>query len=209
MSDPDWELIRQLVDDRDRLKRRVAELEAENEGLHGTKSPVMLVRRPAGAKGDGVFTPRPICTGKEVLEFSGSSILWTDFDDEVHDFERFIQVDADVFLGESGGIDDFVNHSCNPNCAMLIDPPRLVSLRDIEEGEEVTFDYSVTSTESPSDWSMKCHCGSKNCRGKISGFATLPPDIQSEYLRLGIVPGYVLKKYIAELSLSCDSKGNG
>ncbi|CCW71180.1 unnamed protein product [Phytomonas sp. Hart1] len=63
----------------------------------------------------------------------------------------------EFFLPESGGIAlfpslSFLNHSCEPNCAVVQgDGPlqrRLISLRDIRDGEQLFIDYNshLTST---------------------------------------------------------------
>lgn len=58
------------------------------------------------------------------------------------------------------------NHSCSPNCeAQNVDGEIwLVSLRDIEAGEEITFDYGYALEH----WEdHPCLCGSDNCVGHI------------------------------------------
>jgi hypothetical protein len=64
----------------------------------------------------------------------------------------------------------------------------LVALRDIEAGEEVTWDYSTTMFED--DWEIECLCGAYNCRGRIREFRYLPDDIKRKYISFGIVPEY-------------------
>jgi len=72
------------------------------------------------------------------------------------DEEHFLQIGADEYLGPSGEIDDLVNHSCLPNSAVSIGNQAimLVTTQSIAIGEEITFDYSMTSTESPDTWAM-------------------------------------------------------
>ena len=57
------------------------------------------------------------------------------------------------------------NHSCNPNTAFA--GLNVVALRDISPEEEITIDYGTFYDDlmPPFD----CHCGSTNCRGRISG----------------------------------------
>lgn len=72
----------------------------------------------------------------------------------------------------------FLNHSCDPNCAlMLLDDPdsiygRVViveTLRDIAKGEELTIDYAW-----PIDSAIPCLCQSPRCRGWIVDRKQLP-----------------------------------
>jgi len=51
-------------------------------------------------------------------------------------------------------------------------------MRDIEEGEELSFDYAMTEN---SDWTMKCECGSPLCRGLMTGYRDLPTDFRLKY----------------------------
>lgn len=60
----------------------------------------------------------------------------------------------------------FLNHSCNPNCEAQQDEDRIwiVALRDIEPGEELTFNYGYDLAS----WrEYPCCCGAARCRGFI------------------------------------------
>ncbi len=60
----------------------------------------------------------------------------------------------------------FGNHGCEPN--LWMDGAFTVAARRaIAAGEELTIDYA-THTISPL-WSMTCACGSRVCRGTITG----------------------------------------
>jgi len=61
-----------------------------------------------------------------------------------------------------------MNHSCAPNCYIkmkIIAIKDVYALRDIEEGEELTHDYTLTSIDQFAGmgfWTEDCKCGSKN-----------------------------------------------
>uniref|UniRef100_A0A5K3F1V1 SET domain-containing protein n=1 Tax=Mesocestoides corti TaxID=53468 RepID=A0A5K3F1V1_MESCO len=66
----------------------------------------------------------------------------------------------------------FINHSCQPN--MTVIPVRIESskayltlfaIRDIREGEELTYDYTERSREVGGQTDRNCLCGSSSCRG--------------------------------------------
>lgn len=67
-----------------------------------------------------------------------------------------------------GNLSRFINHSCEPNCETQkwsVNGETLVgivSMKDIPEGEELTFDYMFDSF---STQYQKCYCGAKFCRG--------------------------------------------
>ncbi len=62
----------------------------------------------------------------------------------------------------------YMNHSCNPNCA-IVSKTQVITLREIERGEELTFDYSFT--EEDPYWEMPCNCGYEFCRKMITSGA--------------------------------------
>lgn len=59
-----------------------------------------------------------------------------------------------------------INHSCNPNCEAWIEGRKIFihSLRDIQDGEELTFDYGF-DVECWED--HPCRCGQQGCVGYI------------------------------------------
>ncbi len=145
-------------------------------------------------KGLGVFTNLPLPSKSEILQFHGKQIpteeLPTPYDSVL---DHYLQIGQSLYLGPSGEIDDFINHSCNPNAAVVFQNEKifLQSIKAIAVNEEVTFDYSLTMVAD--DWTMRCVCEEPNCRHEIVEFALLPPETQKRYLLLGIVPDYVLQ----------------
>ena len=129
----------------------------------------------AGAKGRGLFTDADVPCGAVVLAFGGPRLRTS----EVPDFSRAIQVGADTFLGQSHDVDDYVNHSCAPNCRIREHDGQvqLVALRPIARGEEITFDYSTCMLSEPE--LEACHCGAESCRGRIASFVDLTVPVQA------------------------------
>ena len=142
-------------------------------------------------KGNSVFSTTLIKKGNRILNFYGSRFKLSEIPKSSYDY--YLQVDRNEYIGPSNKIDDFINHSCEPNAYVVIDNTAwLKALRDIMPNEEITFDYSVTSTESFDTFKLDCYCGSPICRKIISGYNTLPTSKKSEYEKLGIVPKYQL-----------------
>ncbi len=106
--------------------------------------------------------------------------------------DHYVQIGKDSYMGPSGGLDDFVNHSCDPNSGLVITNTRveLVAIRDIKSGEEITWDYSTTMYGD--DWKMNCQCNSVYCRHVVGNFIDLPDEIRKKYIQLGVVPSYNL-----------------
>lgn len=59
---------------------------------------------------------------------------------------------------------EFINHSCDGNMRSASVKGRifLTSLRRIEAGEELTYDYNIDE-----EFEVPCECGATNCRGKL------------------------------------------
>ena len=109
-----------------------------------------------------------------------------------------MQVGKDLFLFSTKikNIDNFINHSCNPNAYVYIKNPAqvfLVALKNIKMGQEITFDYSTTMYNDK--WIAKCNCKSKLCRGVIKEFKYLPLKIKKKYYKKSILPKYILEQF--------------
>lgn len=143
-------------------------------------------------KGKAVHVTRPFAKGVRLMEFSG--VRYHRSEVHVHrsgDEDRFLQIGPETYLGPSGQLDDLVNHSCEPNCGLQFDADRifLVTLKPVQAGEELSWDYSTTS--SSSHFSMRCCCGSEQCRDVIGDFEFLDETLQAEYRSLELVPPYL------------------
>lgn len=104
-----------------------------------------------------------------------------------HSFE----VDLDVHIEIHNEI-EIINHSCQPNCGVLLpkgaEVMEIVALRRIEEGEELTtdyatFEYHIEFMPGP------CLCGTPACRGRVTGYRDLPRDRRAAYGRF--IAGYL------------------
>ena len=135
--------------------------------------------RGSSIHGHGVYAARAIARGEQVIEYVGELIDKAESDRR----GRLLQSQAE----ETGGAAVYIftltkqwdldgnvpwntarliNHSCDPNCEAWIRGRRIFihALRDIAEGEELSFDYGFdvdTYEEHP------CRCGAGNCVGYI------------------------------------------
>jgi SET domain-containing protein len=155
-----------------------------------SRSRKFLFLQQASGKGQGVFTRRHYEPGETILCFKGNIVG----PDQVEDHGKYLQVGKRAFLGASGDIDDFVNHSCEPNCGVALRQGKilLISIREIQPKEELTFDYSTWMAYDY--WEMDCICGNTHCRKKIKDFKYLPRELKQKYMDLNVVPDYVLRE---------------
>lgn len=151
---------------------------------------------PAGPKGWGSFALEPITEGETVAGFGGHVVPRAVLDSLPEDRQgRSIQIDTNLYLvsAETPEPGDMLNHSCEPSLG-LVGATVLVALRDIEVGEELTFDYATCDCSDYDEF--VCLCGEPTCRGTITGMDWLNPELQVKYA--GWFSPY-LQRRIAEL----------
>ncbi|MCZ6503471.1 MAG: SET domain-containing protein-lysine N-methyltransferase [Gammaproteobacteria bacterium] len=86
-----------------------------------------------------------------------------------------------------------VNHSCDPNCGIRVNETGahdFVAIRNISINEEIVFDYAMRNY-GVDYFPKQCMCGSKRCRGRITGWKDLPDEQKKEYE--GLVAPYLLE----------------
>jgi len=131
--------------------------------------PTHLVVRSSRIDSEGCYTTMPIKKGALVVEYTGPrlTIKQADalYDDHPRTYLFGLTDGKHVIDGE--GVAAFINHSCDPNCEADEIKGRvwIMAARDIEAGEELTYDYNLYDGEL--DDLSPCSCGSDNCRGSM------------------------------------------
>ena len=131
--------------------------------------------RNSNIQGQGLFAKRLIPQGYLVINLGGSIFTLEEVKAGQADEDSITGLDEGLYLGQSAlrqtpskPIEDFLNHSCNPNL-WLSGRTRLVARRAITQDEELTIDYATWEIDN--DWRMstRCNCLSPNCRQEITG----------------------------------------
>ena len=139
--------------------------------------------RPSAIHGWGMFARAPIARG-EMVAAKGGAVLhldeWATIEPEVGSAE--IQISDNFVVGPRNHAERqstmlFLNHSCSPNLGVL-GQISFVAMRDILQGEELTYDWAMTDNL---DYSMACTCRSVECRGQVSGKDWMRPELQERY----------------------------
>lgn len=138
--------------------------------------------------GQGLFANDNIEKGEVIAEFDGviyekGKTLWTD---ELRN--HVIQFEQNKWR-DSKGFARYINHSCDPNCGVK-ELFKIVAMRNINKGEELTWDYEMT--EDNDVWRMQCKCGSAICRKEIGAYRNMPEDIRQKYK--GYISDWLIKK---------------
>jgi len=131
--------------------------------------------------GKGVFAKRTIPKGTRIFEYAGERVqkvnLASDLANGLTSLVYVMNLNETYAVdGERGGNDArFINHSCDPSCEVLYfnETPYIYAIRNIQEGEELNFDYKYGSegdleltAEQKREW-FPCNCGAENCRGTL------------------------------------------
>lgn len=148
----------------------------------------------AARNGKGVYSMRSFKPDDILLEFRGPVLEYDDIEDRSYVDDHCLQIGERTYMGPSGGLDDAVNHSCEPNAGLILNrkKPLLIAIKPIHEGDEVTWDYSTWMEEG--HWEMACRCGSPACRKTIRDFHTLPKRLRETYIKRGVVAPFILER---------------
>ena len=130
--------------------------------------------------GNGVFATRAIKKGERIIEYLGERVSHKEADrryelkdeNDSHTFLFIVDSKTVIDAGVDGNEARFVNHSCQPNCESMIENRRVFidAIRDIEAGEELTYDYQIQrEPDDPPDIDaiFACRCGFEGCRGSM------------------------------------------
>jgi SET domain-containing protein len=142
-----------------------------------------IVVRRSRVHGRGVYATQPIAEGERVIEYVGQRLTHAQADAECADDAAmarhhtfFFALDDDTVIdgGRGGNESRYINHSCDPNCEVVISRKRIYihALRDIEPGEELSYDYWYTTDEAYTEDDLRriypCRCGAVQCRGYLA-----------------------------------------
>jgi SET domain-containing protein len=139
----------------------------------GRRPSALLRTSKSKVHGRGVFATGLIRKGKRIIEYAGERVSWEaapNDDTDPHTF-NFGLSNGQVINPLVGGNEArWINHSCSPNCEAIEEDDRIYiyAKRDIQPGEELSYDYALEIDEPITGKTLeqyKCSCRSKNCRG--------------------------------------------
>ena len=149
--------------------------------------PRNIALRRSPIHGNGVFATADIPVETTLVEYRGRRLadaeadeIYGDTLDTGHTFLFTLNDEYVIDANVQGNIARWINHSCAPNCQPVLvehdgkdrrlDRVEIESLREIREGEELTYDYGITLSV-PHTARMKaiwaCRCGAPNCSGTM------------------------------------------
>lgn len=136
--------------------------------------------RESPMQGLGAFAIQRIPAGVRLIEYAGERLTPAEAEarypevpgERHHTYLFAIDDDVVVDAAVNGNDARFINHSCDPNCDAVFDDDRIWidTIRNIEPGEELAYDYAYVLAERHTPAAKRrypCHCGSAKCRGTI------------------------------------------
>ena len=141
-----------------------------------------LSMRRSDIHGRGVYAREWIPEGTRIVEYRGERITFTEAEERYPEdpdvpYHTFLFAVDDTIVVDAafgGNIARWINHSCEPNCEVVIENERLYieALRDIAPGEELAYDYNFILPVRHTPALRKrypCWCGAPGCRGTMLG----------------------------------------
>jgi SET domain-containing protein len=126
-----------------------------------------LIIRSSGIHAIGCYTTAPIAEGARIVEYTGDVITIEEGDVryEGRDDTYLFGLNDEQHVIDGYGMAAYINHSCDGNCETDEIEGRvwIFAARDIEAGEELTYDYDLYDGEGDAP----CFCGAKDCRGTM------------------------------------------
>lgn len=108
-----------------------------------------------GSAGRGVFTNQKVNKGTILFKMHGLVVN--------KPTQTSVQIGEDMHIEDA--LAGYVNHNCKPSARVDRATQSFVSTRDIEKGEEITFDYTQNEDQMASPF--KCACCGKLIKGKV------------------------------------------
>ena len=127
-----------------------------------------LLIRSSSIHAAGCYTSQPIKKGTPIIEYDGPRFSKNEADvryqDRIVTYLFSSGVNGEVIDGFGTAM--FINHCCEPNCETENNDGHIwiVATRDIEAGEELTYEYNLHDSD---DEGADCYCGTKQCRGTM------------------------------------------
>ncbi|MCM8795364.1 MAG: SET domain-containing protein-lysine N-methyltransferase [Candidatus Omnitrophica bacterium] len=135
----------------------------------------------------GIFAKKKIKKGEVIAVWGGYVITHKEFKRlSRYKFKNIVHYATKIADGfyiissKNGRLedDDFFNHSCSPNTGIK-GQVMMVAMRNINAGEEITYDYAMTDAGFP--YSFECKCGSPECRGRVTSDDWKDRRLQKKY----------------------------
>ena len=132
----------------------------------------------------GIFATAEIKAGEVLMVWGGTFFTPEDVQAGRVMPHSYCTIAEGVILGhtreQGNSVDDYINHSCDPN-AWMIDEITVAARRDIHAGEEVTADLAMWWDPDEEGVSWECRCGAPRCRKIFTSRDWRRPELYERY----------------------------
>jgi len=140
--------------------------------------------RNSAIHGQGIFSNRSINEGEIIMKWEGELFTAEEIRQGKAKPNSICGYNEGVYLGqpinENDTIDQYLNHSCDPNTWM--NSELIISARkNILPDCELTADYAIWEIDPDWELPVLCNCRSEYCREKITGKDWMQPYLQEKY----------------------------
>lgn len=145
--------------------------------------------------GMGLFAAKAFKPNEEIIKIAGRVVDYELLWERGGAFaDNCIRFGPETYLDPGDNAGRYVNHSCEPNAGIrkYRNQLFLFAAKRIAVGDEIVFDYSTTIGDDDI-WTMRCRCGSRQCRKRIRKFGSLPAALRESYMGAGLVPNFIVK----------------
>ena len=138
-------------------------------------------KRKSSVHGRGLFASQNIKKGFQIIEYVGDKVTKREGDRRadkqinrakknknngmvyIFELNKRYDIDGDVSYNYAR----LINHSCNPNCEVVIDNNHLwiSAIKNIKKNHELSYNYGYSYDTDYDE--HKCKCGSSKCVGYI------------------------------------------
>lgn len=140
-----------------------------------------LELKDSAIHGRAVHTISPITSGEVVIIWGGKVFTKQEIDAGKARQHTIVGISENLSLGNEAnqppGLDDYINHSCDPNIGMK-NEITLIAIHDIAASEELTADYAMWLNDESYVMNVSCNCGCVSCRRTITGKDYQKPAVQ-------------------------------
>ena len=129
-----------------------------------------VVTRPSSISGQGLFATRPFSPGEIIAPYLGKILTSPPLKSSDTPPTYILEIKPGKWIDGSDLQNPArsANHSCEPNAELVMNESEtfanLLALLPIHPGDEITFDYGFSLSESLFN---PCTCGKMSCAGKI------------------------------------------
>ena len=158
-----------------------------NKGVGVYAKQKIVAGTPVWVEDPSVYANRASFSHEEIKNMSEEGKQRLNVYGMVMDNGESVQVDPylENWVRNGGEIDyenapcngNFINHSCDPNL-VWVSHSELQAWRDIEAGEELSFDYACEDFEVAP---FVCGCGSELCRKQVGGQEWRNSELRKRY----------------------------